>query len=122
MLSHSEAGFRSWSPPRWAALWLAAALGCVGSVGDGAGPEANGTATETRPPTSGAARTGTAGGTTATTAPGACAVAPAPWRKLTSFEYQNTVRDLFPGLDVGPALGELSTDVIKDLFDNQSAV
>jgi hypothetical protein len=123
MLSHSEEALRPASPLRLGVLCLAAAVGCVGEVSDRSGEHATGPSGDApaSAPGGGGVKGGTGGGTT-TTSPGACAVAPSTWRKLTNFEYQNTVRDLFPGLDVGPATGELAADVTRDLFDNQTAV
>ncbi|HEX7670567.1 MAG TPA: DUF1592 domain-containing protein [Polyangiaceae bacterium] len=123
-----------WGP---SASMLAAALvlgACVGSIGDkgsdgtgNAGPAGHGGPGDPGSGTSpGSGNGGAAGSPNAPplsadkplVCPAAVSPAPAPLGRLTDLEYQNTVRDLFPGITV-PAVS-LPADNIVEGFDNNS--
>lgn len=95
-------------------------LGLVGCTADGASPGPAGSVGGSGGP--GGPGTGGSPGTVVPT-PEACKTAPVartPLRRLTRFEYQNSVRDLL-GVDPGAAQA-LPADEVTGSFDNNAAV
>jgi hypothetical protein len=98
----------------WLALCGAA---CTGNVSGSSARQGSGGST---------AATGNATGDNATkpgpTLPSGC-LAPAPLRRLSNFEYENTLRDLFPGLKLGSPSHQLPGDVVNRelVFDDIAA-
>ena len=107
------------------ALALAfATVVCIGKVGGGSAPGTGGGMLGGSGP--GSAGTGGAGAVTGTAGDGALAacpttvVTPTPLRRLTKFEYTNTVRNLL-GVDPSPA-GDLPADEVTDGYNNNAGV
>jgi hypothetical protein len=118
---------------------LALASSCAGTIGDGAEPASStpplpatpATTTANPPgggPTGGPAepRRPTSDPVVPPSPPGgrpACAIVPgpAPLRRLTAIEYDNTVRDLFPGFALPPLASQLPGDNVRHFFDNNAA-
>ena len=116
-------------------LALALAAGCTGTVGDkpgtstgaagtmttGAGGSGNTTVTGSGNTGAGGVTTTGTGGTNGTVA--ACpttAITPTPLRRLTRFEYANTVRNLL-NVDATP-VNDLPADEVTDGYSNNAGV
>src|SRR5262245_25520309 len=100
----------------WVAALLALQAGCAGPAGNvpGVGREPSGPGGVV-PPGGTAGTSPTAGtGTTPAMACSSDEVARTPLRRLSRFEYANSVRDLF-GVDPSPA-NELPVDEVTDGF------
>lgn len=100
-----------------------AAGGAVTSSGGSATTESGGATAAGGAPASGGATTTSTGGTTVAPSTDACPtleVARTPLRRLTRFEYKNTVGNLL-GVDPSPADG-LPADEVTSGFDNNAAI
>jgi len=118
--------------PPWLALVLSLGA-CAGNVGGNSNPTGTGTAgTGTTVGSAGAGASGVggvSGGSTGTTGIGgdgalaACpttAITPTPLRRLTKFEYTNSVRNLL-NVDTTP-VNDLPADEVTDGFNNNAGI
>lgn len=87
-------------------------LGCTGYLGGG----------ERRALGEGGASSVAGSGSGGQLPSGACS-ASVPLRRLTNFEYENTLRDLFPGFDLGQPGQDVPGDVVDHafVFDNRAS-